>query len=309
VCPISSSYDAVGEFTGYLRVGELVGDLGTDVFIFGGEEANITFGRVSDIHSDPGSWNLAGASGVMGLGRGPLSLVSQLGATKFSYCLTSLFFSGNATSQGHLFVGSSAGLRGGGAPATSVPFVANPTEEPYSSFYYLPLVGISLGSTRLDIPASAFEVRRASPGVSTGGTVIDLSTQFTFLVDVAFNALGQELERQLGNRLLPLEDHVGFSYCVDSLDFGFRGIPSLVLHFGRGGEEEDLVLPAANYWSPVLYSGQEMACMLILSSSAITELPMNETTVIGDYMQQDINVFYDLGRGVVSFEPTDCSSL
>jgi hypothetical protein len=71
------------------------------------------------------------------------------------------------------------------------------------------------------------------------------------------------------------------------------------------------VLPAANYWAPVVYSGQrqEMVCMVVFSSAEMTELPMNETTVIGDYMQQDINVFYDLGSGVVSFQPTDCSSL
>jgi hypothetical protein len=144
--------------------------------------------------------------------------------------------------------------------------------------------------------------------VSTGGTIIDLSTQTTLLVDIAYNALGQELERQLGNSLLPLEDDYAFSYCVDGYDFGFGRIPSLVLHLGRGGE--DLVLPAANYWVSVLHSGQDIVCMMVFNSAeVIRELPMNETTVIGDYMQQDINVFYNLGRGIVSFQPTDCSSL
>ena len=36
---------------------------------------------------------------------------------------------------------------------------------------------------------------------------------------------------------------------------------------------------------------------------------MKETTIIGNYMQQDMHLLYDLGNGVLSFQPADCSSM
>ena len=32
---------------------------------------------------------------------------------------------------------------------------------------------------------------------------------------------------------------------------------------------------------------------------------MKETTIIGNYMQQDMHLLYDLGNGVLSFQPAD----
>ena len=40
------------------------------------------------------------------------------------------------------------------------------------------------------------------------------------------------------------------------------------------------------------------ACMVVVSSVARKSLPMNETTVIGNYMQQNMHVLYDLAGGV-----------
>jgi hypothetical protein len=36
---------------------------------------------------------------------------------------------------------------------------------------------------------------------------------------------------------------------------------------------------------------------------------MNETTIIGNYMQQDMHLLYDLEKGMLSFQPADCSSM
>jgi len=38
--------------------------------------------------------------------------------------------------------------------------------------------------------------------------------------------------------------------------------------------------------------------MVVVSSVARKSLPMNETTVIGNYMQQNMHVLYDLAGGV-----------
>ncbi|RLN12141.1 aspartic proteinase nepenthesin-1-like [Panicum miliaceum] len=49
--------------------------------------------------------------------------------------------------------------------------------------------------------------------------------------------------------------------------------------------------------------------MVLLNSEALNAtLPlMKETTIIGNYMQQDMHVLYDLDKGVLSFQTADCS--
>jgi hypothetical protein len=281
--------------------GDVVGFLRTETFAFGSEEeVSLAFGCVVATQLAPGS--LEGASGIIGLGRGALSLVSQLGDTRFSYCLTP--YLRDAAKPSHLFVGASAGLSGGGAPVTSVPFARNPNEYPFSTFYYLPLVGVSVGTARLAIPAAAFELRRVATGVWAGGSLIDSGSPFTTLVDKAYQALRAELVRQLGASLVHPPTG-GLDLCVARGDAG-RVVPPLVLHFGGGGG--DVMVPPENYWAPV---DGATDCMVVFNSAAGSDaaLPLNETTIIGNYMQQDVHLLYDLGNGVLSFQTADCSSM
>ncbi|CAN6348110.1 unnamed protein product [Urochloa humidicola] len=111
-CAVADGYGA----------GIISGVLGTEAFAFAsGNTVRLAFGCVLASELTPGV--LHGASGIIGLGRGALSLVSQLQDTKFSYCLTP-YLRPDAAKPSHLFVGASAAgvTGGGGAPATSVPF-------------------------------------------------------------------------------------------------------------------------------------------------------------------------------------------
>ncbi|CAL5092940.1 unnamed protein product [Urochloa decumbens] len=280
-CAVSTSYGA----------GDIAGVLGTETFTFGSSEkvTGLDFGCILATALTRGS--LDGASGIIGLGRGGLSLVSQLGETKFSYCLTR--YDTDTVDQSHLFVGgSSAGLSpSSGAPVTSAPFLQNPDEDPYSTFYYLPLTGVAVGDTTLDVPASAFALRQGSSG-QWAGTIIDSGSPFTTLVDVAYQALRDELARQLSGSLVqPPED--GLDLCVAR---GKVVPPPLVLHFGSGGG--DLMVPSENYWGPV----DDATCMMVFRSPS-------ESTTIGNYMQQNMHLLYDLGNNVLSFQTADCSSM
>ncbi|KAL6847353.1 hypothetical protein ACP4OV_023206 [Aristida adscensionis] len=290
--------------TGY-GAGDIAGHLATETFTFASEKkVTLAFGCITATKLSPGS--LDGASGIIGLGRGALSLPSQLGDTKFSYCLTPYFRS--AVGPSHLFVGASAGglSGGGGAPVTAVPFVKNPAEDPYSTFYYLPLAGITVGAAKLAVPAAAFALRQAAPG-KWAGTLIDSGSPLTSLVDVAYRALRAELARQLGASLV--RPPAGYDLCVAVADAG-RVVPPLVLHFGGGGGGGgggDVVVPPANYWAPL---DAARACMVVFSSAGPNAtLPINETTFIGNFMTQDMHLLYDLGKGVLSFQPADCSSI
>ncbi|KAF8666904.1 hypothetical protein HU200_053432 [Digitaria exilis] len=278
----------------WLRAGTISGVLDTEEFTFGSSESEATttlaFGCITSSSLTQGS--LDGASGIIGLGRGGLSIVSQLSDSKFGYCLTPYFT--DTVGPSHLFVGSSAGLSPNNAPVTSVPFVPNPTDYPYDAFYYLPLTGITAGATTLDVPEDVFELREVGPG-QWAGTLIDSGSPFTSLVDVAYQALEDELTRQLGDSLVQPPAQ-GFDLCVARMDLG-RVVPSLVLHFGSGGG--DLVVPPENYWGPV---DDDTACMLVLESS-------DSTTTIGNFMQQNKHLLYDLANAVLSFQTADCSSM
>ncbi|KAJ1265926.1 hypothetical protein BS78_08G110900 [Paspalum vaginatum] len=281
--------------------GAIAGVLGTEVFTFQSEKVSLAFGCITATRLAQGS--LDGASGIIGLGRGALSLVSQLGETKFSYCLTPYF--SDAVNTSHLFVGASAGLGGsGGAPVTSVPLVESPSDFPFDTFYFLPLTGITVGGTKLDVPAAAFDLRQVAPR-QWAGTFIDSGSPFTSLVDVAYRALRAELTRQLGASLVPPPAGTqGLDLCVALVDAD-KVVPPLVLNFGSGGG--DVVVQPANYWGPV---DDTTACMVVFSSAGPnTTRPTNETTIIGNYMTQDMHLLYDLGNGVLSFQPADCSSM
>nr|TKW28821.1 hypothetical protein SEVIR_3G353400v2 [Setaria viridis] len=260
--------------TAYNAFEEIAGDLSTNEFTFGSEKVRLTFGTIDASTLTRGS--LGGASGIIGLGRGPLSLVSQLSETKFSYCLMPFF--SDATNPSHLLVGASAALSGG-APVTSVPFVKNSKEYPFSTYYYLTLAGIMMGKAKLDVPAAVFGLREVKPG-RWAGTVVDTGSPFMSLVDVAYRVLKAELEEQLGASLVRLPKVIiskRLELCVSQGDLA-RLVPPLVLQFGGGGE---VVLPPENYWAPV---GNETACMVVFSSARKASPPMNETTVIGGYM-------------------------
>ncbi|KAL6847012.1 hypothetical protein ACP4OV_022865 [Aristida adscensionis] len=284
-CTFLASYGAGG----------IIGALATDDFTFqSGAAVRLAFGCVSFAELSPGS--LHGASGLIGLGRGRLSLPAQTGAARFSYCLTPYFHNDGATS--HLFVGAAATLSAAAGAVASMPFVESPKDFPYSSFYYLPLLGLTVGEAKLPIPSSVFDLREAAPGFWLGGVVIDSGSPLTSLQRTAYEALSDELTRRLNASLVPPPGgdagHIGVELCVPRGDVG-KVVPSLVLHFGGGA---DMALPPESYWAPV---SKSTACMVILEGGS--------RTIIGNYQQQNLHVLYDVAGGRFSFQRADCSKL
>ncbi|CAL4924085.1 unnamed protein product [Urochloa decumbens] len=280
-CTLVASYGA----------GAVIGFLGTDAFAFasGGGTVALAFGCVSFTQVVPGA--LHGASGLIGLGRGRLSLVSQTGADRFSYCLTRYFHKDAPPS--HLFVGAAAPSH----LVSSMAFVENPKDFPYSTFYYLPLVGISVGDTRLPINSSVFELQQVKElkGYWTGGVLIDSGSPFTALAHGAYQPLHDEVARQLNGSLVAAPENSDFDLCVrrDDVD---RVVPELVFHFSGGA---DMALPPENYWAPA--DKTTTACMAILDGY--------DQSIIGNFQQQNMHLLFDVARGRFSFQKADCSTL
>lgn len=225
--------------------------------------------------------------GLVGLGRGPLSLVSQLGLDKFSYCLTSL----DDTSKSPLLLGSLAAISKTAAASSvqTTPLVKNPSQP---SFYYVTLKGLTVGSTRITLPSSAFSVQDDG----TGGVIVDSGTSITYLELQGYRALKKAFTAQMK---LPAADGstIGLDLCFAAPAGGVDQVevPKLVLHF----DGADLDLPAENYM--VLDSGSGALCLTVMGSRGLS--------IIGNFQQQNIQFVYDVGGDTLSFAPVECAKL
>jgi hypothetical protein len=117
--------------------------------------------------------------GVFGLGQGPISLPSQLGkkfGKKFSYCL--VHWRSNETSS--LYFGDAAVPKG---QVQYTPIVPN---SKFPSFYYVRVLGISVGPTLLPIDPSVFEIDHSS---GRGGTIIDTGSTVAWFLPKAYEQI------------------------------------------------------------------------------------------------------------------------
>ncbi|KAH7836309.1 hypothetical protein Vadar_034506 [Vaccinium darrowii] len=259
------------------------GYMAKDTFIFGDSVSvhNIVFGCGVN---NQGS-GLASGSGLVGLGRGPLSLVSQLDVDKFSYCLTSM--GDDKTSQ--VLFGVLANLNNSTGGTDSTPLVQNPFQP---SFYYVSLKGITVGKTLVPISKSTLKLN----GDGSGGTILDSGTTLTYLNDETFDALKKVFTSQMKLRVFKPPEAIGLDLCFDlhTADVSEVVFPKLKLHF----EGLDLELPTENYIIP--WNG--VVCLAMAESS-------NGLSILGNLAQQNLLVLHDLQKETVSFTPTQCDQL
>ncbi|CAN6183625.1 unnamed protein product [Urochloa humidicola] len=289
----SSASTACPPYNYTYGTGWTAGILGSETFTFGGSSpANHT--RVSGVTfgcSNASSDDFKGSSGLVGLGRGAVSLVSQLGAGRFSYCLTPFQ---DSSSKSKLLIGPSASLEGGAGVVGSTPFVANPATAPMNTYYYLNLKGISLGATALSIPAGAFSLKANG----SGGLIIDSGTTFTSLADAAYQRIRAAVVSLV---TLPTSADgsaaTGFDLCfsLPSLKSAPPAMPSMTLHF----DGADMVLPSDNY----MMHDSGVWCLAMQNQTD------GEISILGNYQQQNMHILYDVGRETLSFAPTKCSTL
>ncbi|TYH18882.1 hypothetical protein ES288_A05G308300v1 [Gossypium darwinii] len=138
--------------------------------------------------------------GLLGLGRGPLSLLSQtqdLYQSTFSYCLPNV---SSANFSGSLRLGPV------GQPVRIKysPLLKNPRRP---SVYFVNLIGIRVGNKVVDIPPSAIAF---NPNTGAG-TIIDSGTIFTRLVEPAYVAVRDEFQKLV--KVANIASFGGFDTC------------------------------------------------------------------------------------------------
>lgn len=182
--------------------------------------------------------------GLLGLGRGSLSLLSQaqsLYKSTFSYCLPSfksLNFSGSLR----------LGPVGQPLRIKTTPLLRNPRR---SSLYYVNLVGIRVGRKVVDIPPPALGFNPTTGA----GTVFDSGTVFTRLVTPAYEAVRNEFRKRVkgGGNVTSLG---GFDTCYSgsiitpTITFMFAGMnvtlpPDNLLIHSTAGSLSCLAMAAA----------------------------------------------------------------
>ncbi|XP_073156722.1 aspartic proteinase nepenthesin-1-like [Henckelia pumila] len=231
-------------------------------------------------------------AGLVGLGRGALSLVSQLKAPKFSYCLTSI----DSNKPGMLQIGSldkEPAMEPLNVKAT--PLIKNPS---LPTFYYLSLQGITVGHTRLSVEKSSFQIQEDG----SGGMIIDTGTTITYLPRNAYylvkNAFVSQMKLPVDNSpygkvfdlcfILPTSNDTAST--IDHIE-----VPRMVFHF----EGVDLELPEKNYFVADPSGG---ACLAMGSTS-------DGMSIFGNFQQQDLLVVHDLIKETVGFVPTKCDQV
>ncbi|CAN6373203.1 unnamed protein product [Urochloa humidicola] len=161
------------------------------------------------------------------------------------------------------------------------------------NFYYLSLRGITVGSTRLPVPESAFA--RRDDG--SGGTIIDSGTGITALPTDVYKLLRKAF---LDKVRLPVYDAPSLSpLCFVAPSAEKKpGVPKLLFHFDEGAT---LDLPRENYMFEAVEAGRSITCLAINDGG--------DMTIIGNYQQQNMHVLYDLAGDKLSFVPAQCEKI
>ncbi|RVX19585.1 Aspartyl protease family protein [Vitis vinifera] len=220
----------------------------------------------------------SGVDGMLGLGQGQLSTVSQT-ASKFkkvfSYCLP------EEDSIGSLLFGEKATSQSSSLKFTSLVNGPGTSGLEESGYYFVKLLDISVGNKRLNIPSSVF----ASPG-----TIIDSGTVITRLPQRAYSALKAAFKKAMAK--YPLSN--GRRKENDMLDtcYNLSGrkdvlLPEIVLHFGDGAD--------------VRLNGKRVIWGNDASRLCLAFAGNSELTIIGNRQQVSLTVLYDIQGGRIGF--------
>ncbi|KAM0912859.1 hypothetical protein ACQ4PT_012548 [Festuca glaucescens] len=270
-------------------VGFTAGHLAAETLAIGGVSfRDVTFGC-----STANGGYMDGTSGILGLGRGPLSLVSQLGIGRFSYCLRSDSDSGASP----MLFGSLANVTTGDG-VQSTPLVHNPAVPvPRAPYYYVNLTGVRVGAADLPVTPATF----GFTSTGAGGVIVDSGTTFTYLAEAGYDMLERAFLAQTAGLLTRVSGaRFDFDLCFETVggaDVDAVVVPGLVLSFAGGAV---YTVPRRSYFDAVDEEGR-VACLLVLQTGGVS--------VIGNVMLMDMHVLYDLDGGTMSFAPADCATV
>ncbi|KAK8692378.1 hypothetical protein V6N13_075841 [Hibiscus sabdariffa] len=268
-CSFNQSYGGDSSFSA-----NLVQD---SITLANGVIPKFAFGCINTI-----SGNSVPPQGLLGLGRGPMSLLSQSGTLYsgvFSYCLPSF--------KSYYFSGSlKLGPVGQPKNIKTTPLLKNPYQP---SLYYVNLTGVSLGRVRVPIALVYLEF---NPDRGAG-TIIDSGTVVTRFVEPVYEAIRNEFVKQVKG---PFATIGVFETCFDALENAEP--PLITLHF----EGLSMKLPMEN--SYLHTSVGSLACLAIAPVPTNVNAAMN---IIANLQQQNHRIMFDVANSRLGIAREACN--
>ncbi|GLJ39613.1 hypothetical protein SUGI_0809790 [Cryptomeria japonica] len=247
---------------------------------------------------------LPGTPGLMGLGRGALSFISQIpkpNQNKFSYCIADPVESPN--SPGVLLLGDSPFSK----YLHYTPLYTISIPLPYFNrvAYSVRIRGIKVGKLRLGIPKSVF----LPDHTGAGQTMIDSGTQFSFLVGEAYLPLRAAFFRQnQGIMNQSVDDSFVFQGAFDLCfsqpgNSAFPQVSPVTLLFDNRAHVK-LQSHQLLYQVPgdLVRNGRSVYCFTFGNSDLVGIVE----NIIGNFHQQNLWVEYDLQSSRIGFARANC---
>ncbi|XP_057981157.1 aspartic proteinase CDR1-like [Malania oleifera] len=217
------------------------------------------------------------AQGMVGLGRGPVSLVSQLHDQidgKFAYCLgLNNSGTGNGNNVSKLIFGGEAS--GTGVVSTAL------VPGDWNSSYYVKLETIGVGKQTIEFHNLA---------------LLDSAVLLTFLPQDLHTTVEAAVVNGSSN-LTRSDDPYGlFNLCFNvKSESDLAGVPEFTMHFAGA----DVKLSRKNMFLKVTDS---VSCLALVSTDG-------SEIIYGNLAQANFLVGYDTRKGTVSFKATDCAQI
>ncbi|KAL6981521.1 Aspartic endopeptidase [Sarracenia purpurea var. burkii] len=224
-------------------------------------------------HNNNGKFSDIG-SGLVGLGGGRASLISQMGSSigrKFSYCLVP---HSSSTRSSKMHFGSKALVSGPGVVSTPL-FIK-------SGIYFVTLKGLGIGTRRFELNKS-----------SKGNLIVDSGATLTYIPPQIYFPLETEIKRAIirDTGLKPVRDPQNFLRLCFATNYSVVA-PVVTAHFSGG----DVKLSSINTF---VGTADDVQCLAFV--------PNNVISVLGNLAQMNFLVGYDLKKKIVSFKPSDCT--
>uniref|UniRef100_A0A5B7A1J7 Peptidase A1 domain-containing protein n=1 Tax=Davidia involucrata TaxID=16924 RepID=A0A5B7A1J7_DAVIN len=227
------------------------------------------------------SSGFGGAAGLLGLGQGDLSFVSQTASQfgkVFSYCLPP-----KDGQIGYLLFGDEARSSSSSSSLKFTPLLK--VEDP--SLYSVKLVGMTVGSKRLNIPAYTF---------SSPGTIMDSGTVITRLPKLAYQELQSAFQEWM-SKYPPAPRKGILNTCYNLKGYEKVTYPAIVFHFGGGTD--------VNLDQSGIIWVERKTQVVCLAFAAKEE--NDHWNIIGNHQQKALNLFYDIQGGRLGFGTQGCN--
>ncbi|XP_031494658.1 aspartic proteinase 36-like [Nymphaea colorata] len=272
----------------YAEMSSSSGVLGKDIVSFGNESSlkpqHLVFGCEN---SETGDLYSQRADGIMGLGRGQLSIMDQLveeGVISDSFSLC----------YGGMEVGGGAMVLGGISPPPGMVF--SPSDPGRSPYYNIELREMHVAGKKLQLNPSIFNGKH--------GTVLDSGTTYAYLPEAAFVAFRDAIFKSLQSlKRIPGPDPSYHDICFAGAGSDISRLsetfPTVDMVFSNG---QKLSLSPENY----LFRHSKVHGAYCLG---VFQNGRDPTTLLGGIIVRNTLVTYDRANEKIGFWKTNCSEL